>query len=177
MKAEKLASWLQAGWLARAGALPPYILDKLQRRHEWAGKFDPFRLVIEHSALAKTKLRGEIVGGRASYVDFTAPDEWLVEPNSSRREAMIATTGNAMRHLGITRAGIISKFDLCKFSYGYSRVENGPKLFWHDRWMPVRLNLFQKVQVGHELRHRSMSSNSRTRRFISNSMRNLCRIG
>jgi hypothetical protein len=153
MKAEKLASWVQAGWLARAGALPTYILDKLQRRHEWAGKFDPFRLVIEHSSLAKTKLRGEIVGGRASYVDFTAPDEWLVEPNSPRREAMITTTEKCMRHLGITRAGIISKFDLCKFSYGYSRVENGPKLFRHDRWMPARLNLFQKVQVGHESRH------------------------
>jgi hypothetical protein len=153
MKVEKLASWIQAGWLTRAAALPAYILGKLQSRHEWAGKFDPFRLVIEHSALAKTKLRGEIVGGRASYVDFTAPDEWLIEPNSPLRGTMISTTENAMRHLGISRAGIISKFDLCKFSYGYSRVENGPKLFRHDRWMPVRLNLFQKVQVGHESRH------------------------
>ena len=153
MKAEKLANWQQAGWLTRAAALPPYILLSLQQRHEWAGKFDPFRLLIEHSALAKTKLRGEIVGGRASYVDFTAPDEWLVEPKSPQREAMIATTENAMRPLGVTRAGMISKFDLCKFSYGYSRVENGPKLFRHGRWMPVRLNLFQKVQVGHESRH------------------------
>ena len=153
MKAEKLANWLKAGWLTRAAALPAYILDKLQHRHEWAGKFDPFRLLIEHSALAKTKLRGEIVGGRASYVDFTSPDEWLVEPGSARREAMIATTQDAMRHLGVSRAGLISKFDLCKFSYGYSRVENGPKLFRHDRWMPVRLNLFQKVQTGHESKH------------------------
>jgi hypothetical protein len=153
MKAGKLASWLQAGWLTRAAALPSYILDKLQHRHEWAGKFDPFRLVIEHSALAKTKLRGEIVGGRASYVDFTAPDEWLVEPNSPQRGAMVATTHDAMRHLGIARMGLISKFDLCKFSYGYSRVENGPKVKKHDRWMPVRLNLFQKVQVGRDSRH------------------------
>jgi hypothetical protein len=153
MKAEKLASWQQAGWLTRATALPPYILDKLQHRHDWAGKFDPFRLVIEHSALAKTKLRGEILGGRASYVDFTSPDEWLVEPNSPQQKAMVVTTQNAMRHLGIARVGLISKFDLCKFSYGYSRVENGPRLQRHDRWMPVRLNLFQKVPVGRESRH------------------------
>ena len=58
-----------------------------------------------------------------------------------------------MRHLGVTRAGTISKFDLCKFSYGYSRVENSPNLFRHDRWMPVRLKLFPKVQVGHKARH------------------------
>lgn len=82
MKAEKLANWLQAGWLTRSAALPAAILGKLQNRHEWSGKFDPFRLLVEHSALTKTKLRGEIVGGRASYVDFTSPDEWLVEPNS-----------------------------------------------------------------------------------------------
>ena len=153
MKAEKLVSWQQAGWLTRATALPPYIQDKLQHRHDWAGKFDPFRLLIEHSALAKTKLRGEISGGRASYVDFTAPDEWLVEPNSPQQKAMVVTTQNAMRHLGIARVGLISKFDLCKFSYGYSRVENGPRLQRHDRWMPVRLNLFQKVPVGRESRH------------------------
>lgn len=153
MKAEKLANWLQAGWLTRAEALPANILAKLQHRHEWAGKFDPFRLLVEHSALSKTKLRGEIVGGRASYVDFTSPDEWLVEPNSPQREAMIANTREAMDHLGVARAGLISKFDLCKFSYGYSRVENGPKVFRHDRWMPVRLNLFQKMQVGAESRH------------------------
>jgi hypothetical protein len=153
MKAEKLASWIQAGWLSRAAALPSNILDKLRNRHEWAGKFDPFRLVIEHAAFLKTKLRGEIVSGRASYVDFTAPDEWLVEPGTAHRDAMIATTQDSMAHLGIARAGLISKFDLCKFSYGYSRVENNPKVFKHDRWMPVRLNLFEKVQVGHERRH------------------------
>jgi len=86
MKAERLASWQQAGWLTRATALPPYIQDKLQHRHDWAEKFDPFRLVIEHSALAKTKLRGEILGGRASYVDFTAPDEVSSPTHRNKRQ-------------------------------------------------------------------------------------------
>jgi hypothetical protein len=153
MKAENIANWLTAGWLTRAAALPAYIQNKLQRRHEWSGKYDPFRLIVEHSALSKTKLRGEIVGGRASYVDFTAPDEWLVTPGSPQQEKMIVTAREAIRHLGLSRAGLISRFDLCKFSYGYSRVENTPKLFRHDRWMPVRLNLFQKVHVGQDARH------------------------
>jgi hypothetical protein len=153
MKAERLASWQQAGWLERNGALPIDIVIKLQQRHEWAGKFDPFRLLVEHAALAKTKLRGEIVGGRASYVDFTNPDEWLVQPESSQRASMIATAGKALRYLGVARAGLISKFDLCKFSFGYSRVGNTPRILKHGRMMPVRLNLFPKVQVGHESRH------------------------
>ncbi len=152
-KADKLGEWLQSGWLSRSAALPAHIIDKLHRRHEWSGKYDPFRLLIEHSALSKTKLRGDIVGGRASFVDFTMPDEWLVEPNSPQRVHMIANTQNALMHLGIERAGLISNFDLCKFSYGFSRVENGPKLNRHDRFMPVRLNLFDRVQVGGERKH------------------------
>jgi hypothetical protein len=153
MKAERLANWQKAGWLKRNSALPGYILAKLQERHEWTGKYDPFRLLVEHRALAKTKLRGEIVGGRASYVDFTNPDEWLVTPNSPQRATMISIAEEAMRFLGVERAGLISKFDLCKFSYGFSRVGNGPKIHKHGRMMPVRLNLFPKVQVGQEARH------------------------
>jgi hypothetical protein len=153
MRSERLTNWLKSGWLTRASALPVFILDKLDHRHEWSGKYDPFRLVVEHSALSKTKLQGDIVGGRASYVDFISPDEWLVPPGSSERETMSETAQEALRHLGLARAGLITKFDLCKFSYGYSRVENGPKVLKHDRWMPVRLNLFQRVQVGRESLH------------------------
>lgn len=153
MKAERLGNWQKAGWLKRNSALPAYILGKLQQRHEWTGKYDPFRLLVEHAALSRTKLRGEIVGGRASYVDFTNPDEWLVTPNSPQRATMISTAEQAKRFLGIERAGLISKFDLCKFSYGFSRVGNGPKIHKHGRMMPVRLNLFPRVQVGQEARH------------------------
>jgi hypothetical protein len=154
VKAERLASWQQAGWLQRNAALPADILPRLQQRHEWAGKYDPFRLLVEHAALTRTKLRGEIVGGRATYVDFTNPDEWLVQPESPQRTTLIATAQEALRYLGIARAGLISKFDLCKFSFGYSRVGDTPRILKHGRMMPVRLDLFPKVQVGHESRHR-----------------------
>lgn len=152
-KAQKIAEWTRAGWLVQSMTLPRVILDKLQRRDEWSAKYDPFRLIIEHDALAKTKLRGELVGGRASFVDFTAPDEWLVEPNSPEQNSMVEITQRAMDHLGITRMGLISKFDLCKFSYGYTRIENQPTVLRHDRQMPVRLNLFPTVEAGKEHRH------------------------
>ncbi|UVK57106.1 hypothetical protein DBIPINDM_004533 [Mesorhizobium sp. AR02] len=153
MKAERLSNWQKAGWLKRNSALPAHILAKLQERHEWTGKYDPFRLLVEHEALSRTKLRGRIIGGRASYVDFTNPDEWLATPNSPQRTTMISTAEEAKRFLGVERAGLISKFDLCKFSYGFSRVGNGPKIHKHGRMMPVRLNLFPRVRVAQEARH------------------------
>jgi hypothetical protein len=153
IKAERLSGWTKSGWLNRKGALPNYILDKLQHRHEWSGKYDPFRLIVEHAALSNTKLKGDLISGRASYVDFNNPDEWLVPPATNEKEIMATSAREAQRQLGLTRAGLITKFDLCKFSYGYSRVESGPKVLKHDRMMPVRLNLFTKVRAGHEPLH------------------------
>jgi hypothetical protein len=171
MKAERLANWQSAGWLKRNGALPAPILEKLLQRHEWTGKYDPFRLLVEHSALTKTKLRGEIVGGRASYVDFTSPDEWLVPPVSPQRATMITTAEEAKRFLGIERAGLISQFDLCKFSYGFSRVGNGPKVHKHGRMMPVPSIFSRKCRLDRSLAIRSMFSSSRTRPFTLSSMK------
>ncbi len=153
MKSEKISSWSKSGWLNRKGALPSNILDKLNHRHEWSGKYDPFRLVVEHAALSRTKLQGDIVSGRASYVDFDKPDEWLVPPSSCEKYAMVDSARRARRHLGLARGGLITKFDLCKFSYGYSRVENGPRVLKHGRMMPVRLRLFEKVRAGQEALH------------------------
>ena len=152
-KSQKIAEWTRAGWLVQRTTLPRLIVDKLIRRDEWSAKHDPFRLIIEHDALAKTKLRGELVGGRASFVDFTAPDEWLVEPKTREHDSMIQVTRRAMDHLGLMRIGLISKFDLCKFSYGFTRVENQPSVRRHDRQMPVRLNLFPTVEAGHDRKH------------------------
>ena len=71
MKSERLSEWTKSGWLNRKGAAaqPTFSTSSISR-HEWSGKYDPFRLIVEHAALSSTKLRGEIVGGRASYVDF-----------------------------------------------------------------------------------------------------------
>jgi hypothetical protein len=152
-KAQKIAEWTRAGWIVQSTTLPRIILDKLQRRDEWSPRYDPFRLMIEHAALAKTKLRGELISGRASFVDFILPDEWLVEPNTPEHDSMTVITRRAMDHLGIVRVGLITKFDLCKFSYGYTRIESQPSVMRHDRQMPVRLNLFPTVEAGGDHKH------------------------
>jgi hypothetical protein len=92
-------------------------------------------------------------GGRATYVDFTTPDEWLVEPKTPEHDSMVQTTQRAMDHLGVVRMGLIAKFDLCKFSCGYTRISDQPTVRRHDRQMPVKLNLFEPVEHGSEKKH------------------------
>ncbi|MGH3428809.1 MAG: hypothetical protein ACRDQZ_14790, partial [Mycobacteriales bacterium] len=48
--------------------------------------------------------------------------------------------------LGIARAGLIPKFQICRFSYGYSRTSSSP-VPQRGR-VPVRLRLFPKTIVG-----------------------------
>jgi hypothetical protein len=50
-------------------------------------------------------------------------------------------------------AGLIPKFELCRFTYGYSRTASGP--VHPKRNVPVRLKLFPRVRLGeqHDLVH------------------------
>jgi hypothetical protein len=52
----------------------------------------------------------------------------------------------ALGILGIEEAGLIPKFELCRFTFGYSRTASGP--IHPSRKIPVRLKLFPRVNVG-----------------------------
>ena len=135
--------------LTRLVALPGEIRDKITRRSlDWASRYDPFQLAIEHSALTKTKLSVIREGARHSFVRFVAPDEQLLPWQEGTEEAIASKkrVEQALAFLGMEEAGLIPKFELCRFTYGYSRTSSGPK--HPKRNIPVRLKLFPKVQVG-----------------------------
>ena len=113
----------------------------------FASKFDPFRLSIEHATLDATRLAVESrVNGKKPYVSFTRLDEDLAPESDDERDALQAETQFALTRLGLADMGLIREFDLCRFSFGYSRMEAGPVL--RDKRgmdMPVRLNMFPPV--------------------------------
>lgn len=119
-----------------------------QRQALFASKFDPFRLAIEHAALEQTRLTVEKRDdGRRPFVPFTRLDEDMSPEVPAEKLALEATAKDLLGRLGIAEMGLIREFDLCKFSFGYSRMEAGPVLA--DKRgldMPVRLNLFPPVK-------------------------------
>lgn len=138
-------------FLRLAVQLPPDIRAKIaERTQRWASRYDPFQLAIEHEALAATKLaaREEEGSSRRSFVRFSAPDARLVPWEEGTDEARQAETEvkDAFQALGIAEAGLIPRFELCRFTYGYSRTSSGP--IHPKREVPVRLKLFPKVRVG-----------------------------
>lgn len=130
--------------------LPSSVREGLQQRQSrFASKFDPFRLGIEHATLKASRLDVETrTGGKRPYASFVRLDEDLAPEDRDEARRQQETTRALLDQLGLDDMGLIREFDLCKFSYGYSRMEAGPVL--RDKRgmdMPVRLNLFPTVRV------------------------------
>ncbi len=139
----------ERGFLTVATSLPGVLVAKAKERtNHWASRYDPFRLAAEHEALARTKLSGALEGSRTSFVKFAKPDErlspWRTKDEEDRCEPLVDA---ALKSLGVEQAGLIPKFEICRFTYGYSRTSSSPIPQRGGR-TPVRLKLFPKTRVG-----------------------------
>lgn len=143
------------GELRRRAILIPQVdlpsgaaFNLMNRQSRFASKFDPFRLAVEHAALQETRLEVETkTNGKKPYVSFTRLDEDLAPEDGGQTERQQDLTRELLDRLGLGDLGLIRDFDLCKFSFGYSRMESSPIL--RDKRgmdMPVRLNLFPPVK-------------------------------
>lgn len=136
--------------------LPASVVSNLQDRQTmFASKFDPFRLAVEHAALRSTRLDVETrKNGQKPYVSFTRLDEDLAPEDKDKTEQVQAATRVLLDKLGLEDMGLVREFDLCRFSFGYSRMESTPIL--RDKRgmdMPVRLNLFPPVKQNDSTRY------------------------
>ncbi|QVJ05527.1 hypothetical protein KGZ78_29330 [Pseudomonas aeruginosa] len=136
--------------------LPVSVISNLHNRQSmFASKFDPFRLAIEHAALKSTRLDVEtLTNGKRPYVSFTRLDEDLAPEDKDKTDQVQDATRALLDKLGLEDMGLIREFDLCRFSFGYSRMESTPIL--RDKRgldMPVRLNLFPPVKQNDSTRY------------------------
>ena len=129
--------------------LPFGVVSNISNRQSmFASKFDPFRLSIEHATLKSTRLDVETkTNGKKPYVSFTRLDEDLAPEDRDQTEKQQDATRDLLDKLGVEDMGLIREFDLCRFSFGYSRMESTPVLRdKRGKDMPVRLNLFPPVR-------------------------------
>jgi hypothetical protein len=136
--------------------LPFSVVSNIRdRQSKFASKFDPFRLAIEHATLRSTRLDVETrTNGKKPYVSFTRLDEDLAPEDKDQTDQVQAATRALLDKLGIEDMGLVREFDLCRFSFGYSRMESTPVL--RDKRgmdMPVRLNLFPPVRQNDSMKY------------------------
>ena len=118
------------------------------RRRMFSSRFDPYQLAIEHAMLKRTRLDvNETVAGKRRYVSFKQLDNDLAPDTEEETKELERAASERLDRLGSADMGLIREFELCRFSFGYSRMKAGPVL--HDKRnmnMPVRLRLFPPVR-------------------------------
>lgn len=131
-------------------SLPTALTDRLAQRQEFfSPRYDPFRLAVEHRTLETTRLNVDArSGAKKPFVSFTQLDEDLAPELAADKAPLEARTRELLDALGVAQMGLIREFDLCKFSFGYSRMSADPVLAdKRGANMPVRLRLFEPVRT------------------------------
>lgn len=153
---EKIDGWFKGNpsLLKETNELPDAVQALLRNRSEFSSRYDPFRLAVEHEALKRYKLTAPRLGsGRRPFVRFDTLDNDLAPHDSDEQQRQEAATRQLLQRLGIETMGLIREFDLCRFTYGYSRMQAVPKFQKRNDWMPVKLNLFPTVRDEGGARH------------------------
>jgi hypothetical protein len=151
-----LGDLVARGIIRQNTSLPAGLHENiLNRQSHFASRYDPFRLALEHQALLETKLDVDArVGGKRAFVNFRDLDEDLSPGDVDEKAEMERETGEMLQLLGIETMGLIREFDLCRFSFGYTRMKATPVLEdKHHKDMPVRLNLFPRLKFAERFRH------------------------
>ncbi len=137
----------------------PGISAACAERTGYVRRFDPIRMSVDHETLVQEKLHGgQMSDGKEVSVDVTILDPFLrpdnlseIEFNQLRRE-----TRRRLDLLGISEMRLIRDVKVCEYTFGYTRTSSSPVVKREkagDAEMPVRLRLFDRVQVGDAARH------------------------
>jgi hypothetical protein len=128
-------------------AIPSAVSGLLQRT-DVNSRFDPIRLALEHEVLKASTLDSPPDAyGRRRFVPLDHMDSDLRPSDDSIEVSRIERETSAlMRRLRIAKLGLIREFELCRFTYGYTRMSSTPVVEAHQTQMPVRLNLFPRIR-------------------------------
>src|SRR4051794_4431506 len=114
---------------------------------------------VEHVTLEEEKLRGgQLADGKEVSVDLTILDPFLRpdELTQAELQAQAVASRRRLDLLGITEMRLIRDVRVCEYSFAYTRTSSSPAARRDkagDADLPVRLRLFDKVEVSDTARH------------------------
>lgn len=145
--------WIAAGVISRGSVQSAALTSATVQRSEWARKYDPIRLTIEHDRFVREHITaGKEHGHRA--VDVLQPDRLLTDAygDEARMRHYREDIGTPLQRMGVAELVLIRGLPVCEFSFGYTRVSAEPvyvREFNNRRVnMPVRLNAFPQMRNG-----------------------------
>lgn len=156
--AENEAEWAR-GVFAAHGQAVPGIAAACRGRGDYVRKHDPLRMAVEHLTFEEEKLRGgQMADGKEVSVDVTILDPFLRPDglDEADLQRQRAASSARLRLLGIEEMRLIRDVRICEYSFAYTRTSSAPTV-QRDKAgaaeMPVRLRLFERVEVADTAKH------------------------
>jgi hypothetical protein len=142
-------TWFTEGVVHRGSISSAALLQAVVDRENWARRYDPIRLTIQHDAFD----REHIIEARRRHVavDVLHPDVTLSDVVNDPPALAVyqAEVRRLLARTGIQRMVLIRGLPICEFSFGYSRVSSTPvyQREYQGRAvpMPVRLRAFDTL--------------------------------
>lgn len=140
-------SWFSPNGPVQRGSVRSASLTMaVQDRGDWARRYDPIRLTIEHDIFVREHITQRLANFGA--VNVLNPDRLISEAagDAAKLATYQQTTGDLLRRIGVETMVLIRGLPICEYSFGYSRVAAGPTYNRENGNrvvpMPVRLNAF-----------------------------------
>jgi hypothetical protein len=142
-------AWYDAGVVDRGQVQSAALVTAVAHRNEWARRFDPIRLTIEHDRFCAEHIHER--RSRHEAINVLDPDRLICDAvgDSVAMDRYRATIGGLLNSIGIEELVLIRGLPICEFSFGFSRVSSTP--VYHREFngrqvpMPVRLNTFPEM--------------------------------
>jgi hypothetical protein len=137
------------GFVAKQHDTSPLLLSQVVDSVDWARRFNPIRLALEHASLREEVIDRQGSVAELPAISVTNPDVMSLEADDvQRRDDYAAGVSRDLDLLGVDEMVLIKGLDICEYSFGFSRVSSLPWVTIKDREMPVRLRAFDYVDTG-----------------------------
>jgi hypothetical protein len=147
--AEKRVRYEGSGLIAKQHEQSPVLTAQAEHSQEWARRYNPIRLAIEHASLRSEVIEREGTDPSLPAISVRNPQVRDIDPEDvAGRQSYTATVNKHLQRLGVDEMVLLRRLDICEFSFGYTRVAATPSTMVKDREMPVRLKAFGHVEKG-----------------------------
>lgn len=144
--AEKRSNYEAAGLVAAQHLESAALRAQVEANQEWARKYNPIRLGIEHASLRSEKVDRQGSDPTLPAISVVNPDICDIDKNdATSRSTYSRAVEHRLAQIGADELVLLRNLEICEFSFGYTRVSSVPVTEVKDRQMPVRLRAFSHV--------------------------------
>lgn len=145
--AEKRAAFEANGLIAKQHQQSPVLTQQVERNQDWARRYNPIRLAIEHASLRSELIERQGTDPSLPAISTLNPEACDIDTDDvAARDAYTAQAQAELTRLGVEELVLLRELDICEFSFGYTRVASTPTTTVKEREMPVRLCAFGRVE-------------------------------